>query len=334
MDIETVVATVSSSLGLSLAGAYWLARTLIQHQLTEALEKRKAELSRELETHKLAISQDLERTKGQIQLDLGRDKAVVEGSVKREVETQLGQLAAQRQYEYDARRRLYLAIGPLRFQLLLACRDYAGRIVAFHGTERYSMALTNYYGRSTLYRLLRPLAIGELIEKQVAVTDFGVDPGAVDCLRFRRTITRIMSGDELVEGRPGVKWDAEVEHVYADSLAVSAQALIGHDPDGSERVLRFDEFTERLKAEGWGIVAPFNALLEDFLVGAKPILWLRLVAYGHACNALIDRLGQGLGFEPRPFPTELLLRRAGDKFTLEHLPAICERVRDVELVTL
>lgn len=334
MDIETVIAAVSSSLGLSLVGAYWLARTLIQHQLTEALEKRKAELSGELETHKLALSQDLERTKGQIQLDLGRDKAAVEGSVKREVESQLGQLAAQRQYEYEARRRLYLAIGPLRFQLLLACRDFAGRVSVFHRTERYSVSLTNYYGRSTLYRLLRPLAIGELIEKQVAVTDFGVDPGAVDCLRFRRTITRIMSGDELVEGRPGVEWGAQVEHVYADSLPVLAQALIRHDPNGSERVLRFDEFDERLNADGLGIVAPFDALLEDFQVEAKPILWLRLVAYGHACNALIDRLGQSLGFEPRPFPTEVLLRSAGDKFTLEHLPAICERVREVELVAL
>ena len=49
MDLGTIVAAASSSLGLSLAGAYWLARALIQNRLTEALEQRKSELSRQLE---------------------------------------------------------------------------------------------------------------------------------------------------------------------------------------------------------------------------------------------------------------------------------------------
>ncbi len=334
IDIGTVVAAATSSLGLSLGGAYWLARTLIQHRLTEALEKRKAELSRELENHKLGLSQDLERTKGQIQLDLGRDKAMVEGSVKREVETQLAQLAAQRQYEYEAKRRLYLAIGPLRFQLLLACRDYAGRVDAWQRKENYELNLSSYYGRSTLYRLLRPLSISELIERQVGIADFAVDPSAVNCIRFRRTITRIWSGDDLVEGRTDADWSAQVEHVFADSVSACAQALIQVDANGVERVARFDEFNERIRTQGLAIVRPFDRLFEDFRVGQKPILWLRLVAYGAACNALVEKLGEGLGFEPRPFPTEALLRRGGDTSTLQDLPAVCRRVEDVELVAL
>lgn len=334
MDIQTVVAAAGSSLGVSLAAAYWLSRTLIQHRLTEALETRKAELSRELETHKLGLSQELERSKGQIQLELARDKALAEGSVKREVETQLGQFAAQRQYEYEARRRLYTAIGPLRFQLLMACRDLSGRIAAFHTQDRYQLTLGGYYGRSTLYRVLRPLSIGELIERQLGIADFAVDPAAVDCLRFRRTITRILSGDELLAGRPSVNWKAQVEHVFADSVTVCAQALIVREANGSERVLRFDEFNVRLAQEGPGIVAPFDTLLEGFQAGAKPLLWLRLVAYAAACNALVDRLGGELGFESRAFPTEALLRGTGDAFTLEHLPALCQKVREMELVAL
>jgi len=334
MDVETVVAAVSSSLGLSLAGAYWLARTLVQHRLTEALEQRKSELSRQLETHKLSLSQDLERTKGQIQLELGRDKAAFDGSIKREVEAQLGQLAAQRQYEYEAKRRLYVAIGPLRFQLLLACRDFAGRVESFHGREQYRLTLAGYYGRSTIYRLLRPLAIAELIERQVGVADFAVDPSAVVCLRFRRTITRLLSGDELVLGRPDLDWSAQVQHLYSDTLASCAQALIHREASGAERVLRFDEFDDRLDAEGFAIVAPLDRLLDQFELKAKPVLWLRLVAYAHACNALIDRLGPGLEFAPRPFPTERLLAAAGDDHTLAHLQATLQRVHELELVPL
>lgn len=334
MDLGTVVAAVTSSLGLSLAGAYWLARTLVQHRLTDALEQRKSELSRQLESHKLGLSQDLERTKGQIQLELGQDKALFEAAIKREVDTQLGQMAAQRQYEYEARRRLYTAIGPLRFQLLLACRDLAGRIESFLAREHYHLDIANYYGRSTLYRLLRPLSIAELVERQVGVADFAVDPSAVVCLRFRRTITRILSGDELVQGRPGVDWSRQAEHVFADSLAACAQALIHREASGAERILRFDEFNARLDKDGMAVVAPFDSLLDGLQVGAKPILWLRLVAYGHACNALIDRLGPGLDFEPRPYPTAALLAATGDAHTTAHLADVLGRVSAVELVAL
>jgi hypothetical protein len=334
MDIDTVVAAVSSSLSLSLAGAYWMGRTLVQHQLTEALEQRKSELSRQLETHKLALSQDLERTKGQIQLDLGRDKAAFDGSIRHEVESQLGQLAAKRQYEYEAKRRLYLAIGPLRFQLLLACRDFARRIESICAREHYVLTLSGYYGRSTVYRLLRPLAIAELIERQVGVADFAVDPSAVVCLRFRRTITRLLCGDELVHGRPDLDWSAQLQHLFADVLSACAQSLIQHEANGGERVLRFDEFDAKLQAEGFGCVSPLDRLLDQFEPKAKPVLWLRLVAYAHACNALINRLGVAIAFQPHDMPTVALIAAAGDDHTRTHLDATLERIRTLELVDL
>lgn len=314
MDLQTVAVAVSSSLGLSLAGAYWLARALIQHRL----------------------SAELERTKADLQQQLAREKAQAEGAVRREVEAQLGQMAAQRQYEYEARRRLYLAIGPLRFQLLLACRDLSGRIAALGSTERrYRLTPANYYGRSTLFRLLRPLAIAELIERQVGVADFAVDPAALICLRFRRSVVRILSGDELVEGRSDLRWDDQVEHVYADTLAATAHVLISSPPGGGpEQVLRFDAFEQRLQQQGAAFVAPFDTLLQDFSKKDKPVLWLRLVAYGHACNALIDRLGGELGFERRVFATEALLVGDHDPFVVAHRAEVVARVRALELVAL
>lgn len=335
MDTSTVLTAVTSSLGLSLAGAYWLARSLIAHRLQVAIEMRKIELAEQLETHKLGLTQQLEKLRGELQLELAHDKAQIEGSVRREVETFLGQAAAQRQYEYDARRRLNLAIGPLRFQLLLACRDLAGRIEALGSREKcFSLSLQGYYGRSTLYRLLRPVAIGEVIETQVAMNDFSVEPAALDCLRFRRSLTRILSGDELVDGHPKVDWTRQTQHVYSDSLSVCAQALIQREDDQTQRILRFDEFNERLDRAGLQSVAPFDELLSGFQPATKPILWLRLVAYGHACNALVDRLGAGTGFDSRGFPTERLLLQGQDPVIVDSAANTLQRIAAVALVPL
>ena len=45
-----------------------------------------------------------------------------------ELDEDLGGRAAQRQYEFDARKRLYGAIGPLRFQLAVACAVLSARV--------------------------------------------------------------------------------------------------------------------------------------------------------------------------------------------------------------
>jgi hypothetical protein len=331
MDIVTALTAVTASLGLTVAGFYWVGQTLMQHQLARFLEKRKVDLAKELETHKLALNEQLEHTKGELQRMLARDKSAIDGLVRQEVDSKLGELAAQRQYEYDARRRLYVAIGPLRFQLLLACRDLAGRVVSYAEREAYEMSLDRYFGRSTAYRILRPIAITELVEEQVALTDFSIDEGAVDCLRFRRTATRIFSGDEIPGSHPKADWSAQEEHVFADSLQLAARALIA--PDG-KRVVRFDEFCNRLDTEGLATIAPFDQLLSQFSIERKPILWLRLVAWGNACNGLIGRLGDERSFPPAEFPVRDLLERARDPIVSANLDDYQGRIEALRLISL
>jgi hypothetical protein len=304
VDVGTAVTSVFASLGLSAAGFYWIGKTLAEHQLQRMMEDHKAELSRDL--------------------------ARVEGLVREQVETSLGETAARRQYEYDARRRLYLAIGPLRFQLLLACRDLAGRINMFP-VEHYATSLKGYYGRSTAYRILRPIAIADLIQEQVALSDFSLDIEAVECLRFRRTATRIFSGDEIVRGHPDANWNAQVQHVYAERLQQAARILVSAE---DKRILLFDEFAKRLDEEGVGAIAPFDRLLEKFSVENKPILWLRLVAWGNACNALIERLGDASIFPRTDFPVRKLIGQTGDRFIDRHLGDYEKRIQSLRLVEL
>lgn len=334
MDWATLVAAVTSSLGITAAGAYWLGQALVNHRLNQALEERKSELTQQLDAQKAIAAQDLERLKNTLQLDQARIKSTMDAEIRKQVESQLGEIAVHRQYEYEARRRLYVAIGPLRFQLLLACRDFVSRIQALDSSKRYELNLNEYFARSTVYRLLKPLALATLIEEQMALADFSVDKAAIDCLRFRRSITRILSGDELVGKHPKIDWSRQYEHAYADSLASVAQAMIVRPAGEAARTLRFDEFTIKVRAQGWASFSPLDNLLEHFRPAAKPILWLRLVAYASSCNALVSRQGQELGFRDEPFDTASMLSRSEDPFTQANFPELLTCMRELELVML
>lgn len=204
MNVSEFLTVALPTLGVSAGAAAWLTKTLVNHLLEKDVESRTSELAAQLELH----------------------KAQWEGEIKRQVETFLADKAADREYALDARKRLYTAIGPLRFQLLLACRDLSGRTTA-HGKVQYDTDVADYYGRSFLFRILRPLAISELIERQIAFADFAVDAGAQDLLRFKKSAFAAFTGPSLVEGYPKVDWEFETQHIFFDHLSRAANAQSG-----------------------------------------------------------------------------------------------------------
>jgi len=334
MDWSTIFTALASSFGLSITGAYWLVRSLIQNRLAQALEERKGEITEQLELQKAAAAQDLERLRDGLQLQQSKAKSAIDAEIRKEIEVQLGEIGAQRQYEYEAKRRLYLSIGPLRFQLLLACRDLVGRIKSIGTTENYRIQLDEYYGRSTIYRLLKPIALASLIEEQMAINDFSVDREAIDCLRFRRAVTRIFSGDELSDGHPNVDWSQQKEHVFADSLASAVQSIIERVDVNQSRILRFDEFKEKIERDGWVAASPIDKIFEQFTIDRKPILWLRLVAYAQICNSFVTRQGQARGFAEEYFDTQELLLRSRDIFVKTEFSGLKEKIKKLETLPL
>jgi hypothetical protein len=310
MDVTTLITAATSSLGISAATAAWLSRKLVSHRLDKDLETFKSELEKE-------------RT---------RDQATLEARIHEQVETSLGDLAAQREYSLEARKRLYTAIGPLRFQLLVACRDLGGRISS-HGLGRvYDLEIEGYYGRTTLFRILRPLCLSELIERQVAYADFAVDSGAVDLLRFKKAAFAALCGGSLVEGHPGVDWHRETQHVFFDHIAQSANALVVEEASGHERALRSHEFDTWLHTrKNRQALSPFPELLGNMTPVAKPLLWTRLVAYGNLCNEFVNKTGNAIGFEVRTYPIAELLSATHDPTISDNL---AEYVRRCEFLAV
>ncbi len=310
MDSVTILTSVSSSLGVSATAAWWLSKTLISHRLEKEMEDYKSEWSRELQ----------------------RERLEMEGKVRERVETILGERAAEREYLLEARKRLYLAIGPLKFQLLIACRDIAKRIEGHGFKAAYSMKLSGYYGSNTLYRLLRPLAIAELIERQITCADFAVEESALDLLRFKKSAFHALTGGSLMCNHPQVDWKRQSQHVFYDTLTEAANALIASSPDGNNRVLRYEEFCEM--DFGHHGLASLAVIVDDFTIKSKPLFWVRLIAVGHICREFLGKTGTALGFEYRSYNIQGLLTCSEDAYILENIDAFKNAVKDAVLEKL
>jgi hypothetical protein len=297
MEITELLTAMASTGIVSIGGAYWLCKTLIERRLDRNDRKHEAELSRKLKEH----------------------GAAVEAGLKKEVETYLGEQNAERQYRMDAKKRLYSAIGPLRFQLSMACAEYANRVARMcDGKSRYDTSLTGYFGRSTAYRLLRTLAVSELIERQIAYADFAIDPATRGLLRFKQRAFLCLSSHQVSLDHPDADWSRQRQHAFYDVLTMIASAMIVDEGEKGARALRFDEFMQTVETDGLSSFAPLPDLLSEFSPEKKPILWLRLLALARLCIGFVEANGRDLGLEIKPIDSEAALDLAGDRHIAGH----------------
>lgn len=230
--------------------------------------------------------------------------------------------AAEREYNLEARKRLYHAIGPLRFQLVMACKEVATRVLN-HGSDLgYSMTINSYYGRNTLYRLLRPIAIAELIEQQITYADFSVDPTALELLRFKKAASMALSDGDTILNHPNANWNYQVEHLFSGTLGRLANSFIIQDEDTSnkKRPMNFHEFEAFIsKPKNLAQFASLGTILDDFTITGKPIFWARLVCLGFICNEYVVQAGKAIGFESHLFDLDKLLSASGDEYILSNI---------------
>lgn len=205
---------------------------------------------------------------------------------KSELERQTGDVAAEREYRFEARKRLAAVIGPLRFQLIQAAVLYNDRINGV-ARFRYTMSLQRYFGRSTLFRLGRLIAVIELIERQMAYLDFSVDDAMAGLMAFRAEVFEALSGGAMAFGHPKADWTRQAQHLFRDEITVIGTAMMTQSPDGVVRVVRVDEFNAVLGDGTTGYLEPLAGQIAGLDPTTTPILWLRLVAIAVLCDALV-----------------------------------------------
>lgn len=308
MEIGELLAAMASTGLVSIGAAYWLSKTLIEHRLSRNDREHEAELSRKLKEH----------------------SAEVEASLKKEVEAYLGEQNAERQYRMDARKRLYSAVGPLRFQLLMACAEYANRIARMgDGKYQYDMSMARYFGRSTAYRLIRMLAVSELIERQIAYADFSIDPAMRALLHFKQQALLCLSSHRVSLNHPDADWTRQHQHAFYDNLTMIASAMIADEAGGNARILRFDEFMNVAETDGLARFAPVPDLLTEFTPQGKPILWLRLIALAQLSIGFVECYGEDLGLDITLLDTEAALKLSRDEHITTHRDAYLVAMDDM-----
>src|ERR1043165_1514585 len=315
MDLTTLLTSVASAVGLTLGAARWLTQRAVDHRLNKDLATFKNDLDEHLLNVKSALDIDLTEKKASLDEKTAEAKAMLDATLRRQVEEYLGDRSAERQYRLDARKRLYTAIGPLRFQLIIAAAEFANRVASIGtGTQNYSLAMTGYFGRSTGFRFLRLYAIAELIERQIAHADFSVDAGTISLLRFKTSSFECLSSDSVSMKHPAEDWSKQVQHVYYDTLSSIASAMVVGE-SGAQRVMRFDEFSAFVAdADKRKSLSPIPRLLDGLSPANKPLLWLRLVSLAHLCTAFASREGAAIGITPDQLDCSVLLQAASDEF--------------------
>ena len=289
MGILSVLGAMTTTGFVSVAAANYLSKKLVEHRLSKDLKDYDANIDERLASYKAELNRWV-----------SAENAENEARLKRGLEEYLGDRSAERDYCAEAKRRLYLAIGPLRFQLLVAAAELVNRVARIgDGKYSYDMSIKDYFGQSTAYRLLRVLAVSELVERQIAYADFSVDPAMRSLLRFKRQAFLSLSSSRVSLGHPDENWLDQEQHIFYDVLGIIASALIVQDAPGApSRVIRFDEFSSKFaKGHMAKMLDPIPDLVSRFTIQSKPILWLRLLAIAQLCIGLLETHGTGLGLE-------------------------------------
>jgi hypothetical protein len=217
-------------------------------------------------------------------------------------------------------------------QLLFSAREAVHRINSHARSDAgWNMDPSAHYVRSTIYRILRPLAVAQLIERAMGVADFTVDDDAVGLLRFGTAAERMLSGGEIVMDHPAVDWARQTQHLFRDNLRAAAARLISEDQD-RPNVIGYERFQEEipdlLHDDALSSLAGIMSACRERIT-ENPIFWLRLVGYAHACRELIRDQGVRIGFALPAFDTEGLLRQADDDYVAPNADAYVASIQRV-----
>jgi hypothetical protein len=216
---------------------------------------------------------------------------------------------ARRDYEYDARRRLYEGTEPLLFQLVERAEELQDRIAGLARTARNGELEPNkgwlssgddYYLRTTIHRLVAPVSIFQLIQERLTMVDLGLDK----LIRMQYGMSRLLAWAitdhfRLAESPPPIlHYDPYARHPNKVSrffqglpsglLETAGQSLIVQTESGTARVMRFGEFNstyDNLDSPVRSACEPVSDLMLNFHPRSHPVLWRTLIAQAHLCAA-------------------------------------------------
>lgn len=185
----------------------WLTKNWISERIKGAIQH---EYDQKLESYKIQIKTRHDR-------DLER--------LKTELSDSNSERNARRDYEYEARKKLYAEYEPRLFQLIEASESAFYRVLSLARCIREG-ALTphdggwlehrGYYMRSTIYKLLAPIALFKIIQQNLTFVDLSVDKGIAANYTLAKILYLSFTCDfELAAISPAIKYNPSVANAEA-----------------------------------------------------------------------------------------------------------------------
>lgn len=229
---------------------------------------------------------------------------------------------ARRDYEYDARRRLYEVTEPLLFQLTERAEDLSGRIIGLARSARDGnlereagwLSREGYYMRSTIHRLLAPVAIFQMLQDSLTFVDLKLDAEISRKYSTLRHLALALTDPfsfASCSPRP-LTYDPSIPRSYRQGapsgvLEAAGQSVIVRKEGRNDRLMRFGEFDEAYSQHGSQVnlaCAPIAEILRNFHPRTHPVLWRCLVTEAVLCKYFADRPSQKTQLEN---PSDLAL---------------------------
>jgi hypothetical protein len=239
---------------------------------------------------------------------------------------------ARRAYEYEAKKRLYQECEPILFQFAELSESAVRRIYALArnakegnlGPDRYWLSTDHYFIRSTIYRLLAPMAAFKLLQHRLTNIDLKLDQS----INIQYILAKILyytfsSSPDLARSDPAIPYDPDqieaeskgldesakkerrakypeifwLQGLKVGRLDILAEALILSERvekgDNNIRIKSFGEFEQEfLKSESMASYDhsnPFEVFITIFSYfhpRTRPVLWRVLITQACLYNAI------------------------------------------------
>ena len=282
MDDKLLAALIGGGVSLVVAGLGWFFNPIAQRQV---------------ETLKAGQAEALAAIKAQLD----------EGAAERK---------AQRDYEYEARKRLYTQVEPLIVQIAVVAENAFDRVANLAKVTRAgyldpgdrswlheTTGGDGYYLRSTVYRLLAPLAYFQLLREKTTQVDFKLDPRLDAIFRLLRQNYRIWAEEfRMAEATPALAY----EPYHADAAArepvepqryrrqgvalgrvdnVAAEMVVPGEGNvlRARRLGEFDRDWIKKEPSFSATMGYFAELFDGFHPETMPVLWRLLCAQAALC---------------------------------------------------
>jgi hypothetical protein len=236
---------------------------------------------------------------------------------------------ARRDYEYEARKRLYQECEPILFQFAELSESALRRIYALArnaregnlGPNSYWLSTDNYFIRSTIYRLLAPMAAFKILQHRLTTIDLELDRS----INLQYTLAKNLyytfsSATDLARSEPSIPYDPDqispefinlteskrienrtkhperywLQGLKVGMLDILTENLILSEGNAITRIKSFGEFEQEFFGKGNHTETSeknefevFITLFSFFHPRTRPVLWRVLIAQAYLYNAII-----------------------------------------------